>query len=92
MRLKLLIYARRAIEANPRSDTVYFEMAKAYRTQKEFEKSADAARRAIAINAQVPDYYYVLGLVLRELGQSEGERQGAGEVRGASATLRQRTA
>jgi len=63
-----LIYARRAVELNPRSDTVYFEMAKAYRTQKEFQKSADAARRAIAINAQVPDYYYVLGLVLRELG------------------------
>lgn len=63
-----LTYARRAIEVNPRSDTVYFEMSKAYRTQKELQKSADAARSAIAINAQVPDYYYVLGLVLRELG------------------------
>jgi tetratricopeptide (TPR) repeat protein len=43
-------------------------MAKAYRTQKKFQKSADAARSAIAINAQVQDYYFVLGLVLRELG------------------------
>ena len=46
-------------------------MAKAYRTQKELEKSAAAARRAITINAQMPDYFYVLGLVLRELGNQK---------------------
>jgi tetratricopeptide (TPR) repeat protein len=52
-----LSYARKAIAVNPHSDTVYFEMAKAYRTQKEL--------------AQVPDYYYVLGLGLRELGNQK---------------------
>ena len=62
------------MEINPASDTVYFEMAKAYRTQKQLQKAVDAARRAIAINSRVPDYYYVLGLVLRELGnQPESE-------------------
>jgi tetratricopeptide (TPR) repeat protein len=66
-----LIYARKAIEINPRSDTVYFELAKAYRTQKKLQKSADAAQSAIAINSQEPDYYYVLGLVLRELGNQK---------------------
>jgi tetratricopeptide (TPR) repeat protein len=69
-----LIYAQKALEIKSSSDTVYFEMAKAYRTQKEWQKAADAARRAIALNSQVPDYYYVLGLVLRELGnQAESE-------------------
>jgi tetratricopeptide (TPR) repeat protein len=69
-----LIYAQKALEIKSSSDTVYFEMAKAYRTQKEWQKAADAARRAIALNSQMPDYFYVLGLVLRELGnQAESE-------------------
>ena len=66
-----LIYARTAIELNPRSDTASFEIAKAYRTQKQLQKSADAARSAIAINPRVAEYYYVLGLVLRELGNQK---------------------
>jgi tetratricopeptide (TPR) repeat protein len=69
-----LDYARKALEVNPSSDAVYFEMAKAYRTQVEWQKAADALRSAIAINSQVPDYYYVLGLMLRKLGnQRESE-------------------
>jgi tetratricopeptide (TPR) repeat protein len=63
-----LLYARKAIELNPASDIAYFEMAKAYRTQKQLQKAVDAARQAVTINSQVPDYFYVLGLVLRELG------------------------
>lgn len=66
-----LTYARKAIEVSPRSDAAHFEMAKAYRTQNELQKSADAARKAIAINAEVAEYYYVLGLVLRELGKQK---------------------
>ena len=70
-----LTYANRALEINPSSDTACFELAKAYRTQKQWQKGADAARRAIASNSQVPDYYYVLGLVLREMGnQPESEK------------------
>jgi tetratricopeptide (TPR) repeat protein len=69
-----LIYARKATEINSASDTAFFEMAKAYRTQKQLQKAVDAARSAIAINPQAPDYYYVMGLVLRELGnQHESE-------------------
>jgi tetratricopeptide (TPR) repeat protein len=69
-----LIYAHKATEINSASDTAFFEMAKAYRTQKQLQKAVDAARSAIAINQQAPDYYYVMGLVLRELGnQHESE-------------------
>jgi tetratricopeptide (TPR) repeat protein len=66
-----LQYARQAVEINPGSDTAFFEMAKAYRTQKLLPEAVDAARRSIAINHQVADYYYVLGLVLRELGNQQ---------------------
>ena len=69
--IQALAYARKAIEVNLRSDTAHFEMAKAYRTQNELQKSVDSARKAIAINAHVPEYYYVLGLVLRELGNQK---------------------
>src|SRR5437660_11180000 len=47
-----------------------FRIQKACRTQEDLQK-ADAARRAIDINSQVPDYYYVMGLVLRELGEQK---------------------
>jgi len=69
-----LLYAGKATELNAASDTAYFEMAKAYRTQRQWQKAVDAARRAIANNSHVSDYYYVLGLALRELGnQRESE-------------------
>ncbi len=60
--------ARKALAVNPSSDATYFEKAKAYRTEGEWQKAADTLRSALAINSQVPDYYYVLGLMLRKLG------------------------
>jgi tetratricopeptide (TPR) repeat protein len=66
-----LNYAQQALKINSSSDTVYFEMAKAYRTLGQLEKAADAARNAVMINPRVPDYYYVLGLALRELGRPQ---------------------
>ncbi len=37
-------------------------------------EGTDTLRSAIAINTQVPDYYYVLGLMQRKLG-NERERE-----------------
>ncbi len=65
-----LEYARKALAVNPSSDAAYFETAKAYRTEGEWQKAVDTLRSAIAINSQVPDYYYVLGLMLRKLGNA----------------------
>jgi len=70
-----LTYAWKAMGVNPRSDAVYFEMAKAYRTQGELEKATDAIQRAIAMNGEASDYYYVLGLLLRELGRQKESEQ-----------------
>jgi tetratricopeptide (TPR) repeat protein len=68
-------YAQKAIAINPRADTGYFEMAKAYRSQGEWHKAADASRSAIAINSQTADYYYVLGLMLRKLGRPQQSQE-----------------
>ncbi len=76
---RALDYARNALEVNRRSDAVYFEMAKAYRAQREWQKAAEALRSAIAINSQVPDYYYVLGLMLRQLGKQRESDQAMGK-------------
>jgi tetratricopeptide (TPR) repeat protein len=65
-----LVYAQKAIDVNPRADNAYFEMAKAYRGNRELEKSATAARDAIAISPQA-QYYYVLAQVLREAGDQK---------------------
>lgn len=70
-----LTYAQKAIDINSASDTAFFEIAKAYRTQKQLPKAVDAARSAIAINSRVPDYYYVMGLVLRELGNQQASEE-----------------
>jgi tetratricopeptide (TPR) repeat protein len=70
-----LTYAQKAININSASDTAFFEIAKAYRTQKELPKAVDAARSAIAINSRVPDYYYVMGLILRELGNQQASEE-----------------
>lgn len=68
-------YAQKATEINPTSDTAYFELAKAFRTQNEFQRAVQAVRRAIGINSQVPQYYYVMGLMLRELGELKESEQ-----------------
>ena len=70
-----LNYAHQAMEINPASDSAYFEMAKAYRTQNLLRKAVDAVRRAIVINSRVADYYYILGLALRELGNQQESRE-----------------
>lgn len=73
--IEALTYARKAVDVNPQSDAVYFEMAKAYRTQGELQKATDAIQRAITLNGKASDYYYVFGLLLRELGRQKESEQ-----------------
>jgi tetratricopeptide (TPR) repeat protein len=70
-----LSYARQGLGVNPKSDAAHFEMAKAYRSQGEWQQALDAVRRAISINPQVADYYYVLGLMLRKLGDERASEE-----------------
>ena len=64
-----LVYAQKAIEVNPRSDQAYFQLAKAYRIQGEWQKAADAVTKAINFDPQLAEYYYVLSLCQRKLGR-----------------------
>jgi tetratricopeptide (TPR) repeat protein len=70
-----LNYAEKAIAVNPRSGAAYLEMAKAYRSQGEWQKTADAAQHAIAINSQAADCYYLLAVSLRKLGRQMESQQ-----------------
>lgn len=69
-----LEYASKALEIDPESDLALFQAAKAHRAEKRWQDAADALTKAIAINARVSRYHYVLGLCLRHLGRTEESR------------------
>jgi tetratricopeptide (TPR) repeat protein len=64
-------FAQKAIQVNPRCDVAYFELAKAYQTQNEWNRAAEEARKAIAINSSTPEYFYLLSIALRRLGKTQ---------------------
>jgi len=70
-----LSYARRALDIDSRSDLAYFQMAKAYRFQDQWQQAAAAAEMAIRINPNTPDFYYVLSLALRKLGKAQDSQR-----------------
>ncbi len=67
-----LEYAQKAAGINPNSDSAYAQMAKAYRMKRQWKESAEAAQKAIAANPRVAEYYHVLGISLRRLGDAKG--------------------
>jgi len=68
-------YARKALEANEKSDRALFQMAKAYEYQGDLAAAADALNRAISINPRASSYFYVLATVYRKLGKAEESRK-----------------
>jgi tetratricopeptide (TPR) repeat protein len=62
-------FARKALEMDPRCDLAYFDLAKAYQTQNDWQKAADEVQKAIAINSATPEYFYLLSLAMRRLGK-----------------------
>jgi tetratricopeptide (TPR) repeat protein len=62
-------YAQKALEADPHCDLAYFDIAKAYQAEDDWQKASDAAERAIAINSSTPEYFYLLSVALRKLGR-----------------------
>ncbi|MGH9404292.1 MAG: tetratricopeptide repeat protein [Terriglobia bacterium] len=61
--------AEQALLMDPRCDLAYYDIAKAYQAEKDWQQSADAAQKAIAINSRTPEYYYILSVALRRLGK-----------------------
>jgi tetratricopeptide (TPR) repeat protein len=68
-------YAQKALKFNPKSDSAYFQMAKAHRYREEWSQAAEALETAISINSFSSQYYYLLGTAYRQLGKDEQSQQ-----------------
>ena len=67
-------FAQKAVLVDPRCDLAYYDLAKAFETQGDWQKAMDAVQKAIGINSNTPEYFYLLSTVLRKLGKvSESE-------------------
>lgn len=66
-----LQYAQKALALDSKSDLAYYQLAKAYESQKEFDKAADALGTAIVIMPNSAQYYYVLSQIDRKLGRKK---------------------
>jgi tetratricopeptide (TPR) repeat protein len=65
---KALDYARKALELDPKSDSAWFQMARADDRQGQLQAAADSLNHAISLNPRSSSYYYVLSGVYRRLG------------------------
>jgi tetratricopeptide (TPR) repeat protein len=70
-----LKYAQQAVAKNPKSDQAYFQMAKAYRTQQEWQLAEAALQKGVGFNPDVSDYHYVLSIVYRKLGKAKESQE-----------------
>jgi tetratricopeptide (TPR) repeat protein len=66
-----LEYSQKALKVNPKSDSAYFQIAKAHRYREEWRQTAEALEAAISINALPSQYHYLLGTAYRHLGRVE---------------------
>ncbi len=66
---RAIAFAQKALLIDPRCDLAYFDLAKAYQIEDNWQKVIDAAQKAIAINSSTPEYFYLLSIALRRLGK-----------------------
>jgi len=62
-------FAQKALLVDPQCDLAYYDLAKAYQTQGDWQKATDEVQKAIAINSSTPEYFYLLSKALRRLGK-----------------------
>jgi superkiller protein 3 len=72
---KALVYARRALELDPRSDRAWFQKAKADERQGRLAEAVEALNRAISFNPRASSHYYVLAGLYRRLGKADESRK-----------------
>jgi len=63
-------FANKALEVDSRCDLAYYDLAKAFQIENEWQKAADSVEKAIAINSSTAEYYYLLSKALRKLGKA----------------------
>jgi tetratricopeptide (TPR) repeat protein len=62
-------FANKALLIDSQCDLAYYDLAKAFQTENEWQKAEDAVRKAIAINSSTAEYFYLLSKALRKLGK-----------------------
>jgi tetratricopeptide (TPR) repeat protein len=72
---KALDYAQKALELDPKSDSAWFQKARAEERQGQLQAAADSLNHAISLNSRSSSYYYVLSGIYRRLGNQEGSKK-----------------
>jgi len=62
-------FAQKALVLDSQCDLAYYDLAQAFQTQSQWQNAADAVQKAIAINSNTPEYFYLLSTALRRLGR-----------------------
>jgi tetratricopeptide (TPR) repeat protein len=62
-------FAQKALLVDSHCDLAYYDLAKAFQTEGEWQKATDDVQKAIAINSSTPEYFYLLSNALRKLGK-----------------------
>ena len=63
-------FANQALEIDSQCDLAYYDLAKAFQIENEWQKAADSVEKAIAINSSTAEYFYLLSKALRKLGKA----------------------
>jgi len=63
-------FAHRALAIDSQCDLAYYDLAKAFQIENQWQKAADSVEKAIAINSSTAEYFYLLSKALRKLGKA----------------------
>lgn len=72
---KALVYAQKALQLDPKSDSAWFQKARAEEHQGQLQAAADSLNHAVALNPRSSSYYYVLSGIYRRLGNLEESKK-----------------
>ena len=72
---KALEYAQKALVLDPKSDSAWFQKARAEERQGQLQAAADSLNHAVALNPRSSSYYYVLSGIYRRLGNLEESKK-----------------
>jgi tetratricopeptide (TPR) repeat protein len=72
---KALDYAEKALDLDPKSDSAWFQKAKAEERLGRLDAAADSLNHAVTLNPRSSSYFYVLSGVYRRLGKLEESKK-----------------
>ena len=72
---KALDYAQKALELDGKSDSAWFQKARAEERQGQLQAAADSLNSAVALNPRSSSYYYVLSGIYRRLGKLDESKK-----------------